>query len=53
MAAEEEEKPPFSENDVLNVGPPPDALRRQLVFDSMFKVLDANAYQKALAKGMC
>lgn len=40
----------FNIDDVLNTGPPPDLLRRQLVFDSLAKIIDNNAYQSGLGR---
>lgn len=40
----------FSVDEVINEGPPPDMLRRQLVFDSLSKIIDNKAYNRALAR---
>ncbi len=48
---EEEEVHVFGVQDVLNTGPPPDQTRRELVFDSMGKVMDPDAFNAKLSKG--
>ena len=41
----------FSMEDIMNTGPPPDMLRRQLVFDSLSKIIDNKVYTRAMARG--
>jgi hypothetical protein len=52
MATKADEKPAFVVEDFISTGPAPDQLRRQLVFDSLHKVIDNRAYNRALAKCM-
>lgn len=49
-AAKLDEKASFVPEDYVSTGPAPDQLRRQLVFDSLHKVIDNRAYNKTLAK---
>ncbi len=42
----------FSVEEVMNTGPPPDLLRRQLVFDSLSKIIDNKSFNRSLARGI-
>lgn len=47
---EKEKVTSFNMEDIVNNGPPPDLQRRQLLFDSLSKIIDNKSYNRALAR---
>ena len=45
-----EKEKPIQSIDIINTGPPPDLLRRQLIYDSLSKIIDNKIYNRNLSR---